>query len=87
MVKTGINRKTALRLGLFLGAIAVAACGIAACGSYNEPWCSVTSVTGSTQCLYRSQEQCMASVSGMGGYCVTNPRMGGRRSDARSSSQ
>jgi hypothetical protein len=43
--------------------------------SYDNPqaWCSISSLTGSTQCFYSTQAQCMATISGIGGNCVQNP--------------
>ncbi|UZE48192.1 DUF3551 domain-containing protein [Rhodopseudomonas sp. P2A-2r] len=40
------------------------------------PWCSRTSVTGfNPSCSFTSFNQCMATVSGIGGDCIVNPRL------------
>jgi hypothetical protein len=60
-----------------LGAVA---CLIGACGTaYDDPqpWCAIQSLTGSQQCFYRTKEQCMATISGLGGICVQNPEQTG----------
>jgi hypothetical protein len=64
------------RVGLLLGAIAAGAGLIAACSRTHPslPWCTNFGYTGSLECAYNSLEQCMASISGMGGYCTRNPR-------------
>jgi len=39
-------------------------------------WCAFLSSGrggGSTECLYYSRAQCMATVNGMGGFCYENP--------------
>ena len=56
------------------------------------PWCAHYggSDNDSTNCGFETREQCRAAVSGVGGYCQTNPRYtlaapgrGGRASDRR----
>ena len=40
------------------------------------PWCAFLGGGrdgGGTECLFYSWSQCMATVSGMGGYCFENP--------------
>ena len=38
------------------------------------PWCAQHSGwPGSIHCWYTSYDQCRATVSGVGGYCVQNP--------------
>ena len=40
------------------------------------PWCQRTTVTGGTpDCSFTSLNQCQASISGVGGDCVRNPRL------------
>jgi hypothetical protein len=36
------------------------------------PWCG-HDVRGGTNCGFHSYAQCMASISGIGGYCARNP--------------
>jgi len=41
---------------------------------YDYPWCAIYSKTiGATSCYYTSFQQCMATMSGIGGTCVRNP--------------
>jgi hypothetical protein len=43
---------------------------------YSYPWCSrqVTGREGSaTSCYFTSYQQCMTTISGIGGYCHQNP--------------
>ena len=40
------------------------------------PWCSRTSATGfNPSCSYTSYNQCMATVSGQAGECMSNPSL------------
>jgi len=36
------------------------------------PWCSYYTNGGGTNCGFYTYEQCMANVSGIGGYCQRN---------------
>ena len=36
------------------------------------PWCAYD-VRGGTNCGFHSYEQCMANISGIGGYCAQKP--------------
>ena len=40
------------------------------------PWCAHygNSDSGATNCGFSTQEQCRAAISGVGGFCQTNPR-------------
>jgi len=33
------------------------------------PWCAIYAKDGDTHCFFTSYEQCMATVSGIGGFC------------------
>ena len=49
------------------------------------PWCSVYNPRGDVQnCGFSTYQQCMANVSGIGGYCMRNPLYPERRPDRRS---
>jgi hypothetical protein len=40
-------------------------------------WCALyfgDGLGGTTTCYFVTQEQCLATVSGVGGYCMPNPR-------------
>lgn len=39
----------------------------------NPPWCAIMDNDGSTQCNYYSQQQCLQTLSGIGGECIRNP--------------
>jgi hypothetical protein len=60
---------------LVLAAGFVAAPGTASAQSpYSYPWCAKIFLRGTpTSCYYTSQQLCMATVSGNGGYCYLNP--------------
>lgn len=55
--------------------LAVGAGGASAQSPYSYPWCAYYAPAGSglTSCYFASYEQCMASVSGVGGFCGQNP--------------
>jgi Protein of unknown function (DUF3551) len=62
-----------LWLSAFVVGVAAAACGSPA-QAQNYPWCAqyTGSMGGSMNCGFTSFDQCMATVRGMGGFCVTN---------------
>ena len=37
------------------------------------PWCAIMDNDGNTQCNYSSFQQCLQTLSGIGGRCVQNP--------------
>jgi uncharacterized protein DUF3551 len=37
--------------------------------SEDYPWCAIYAKDGDTHCFFTSYEQCMATVSGIGGFC------------------
>lgn len=39
----------------------------------NLPWCAIMDNDGTTQCNYYSQQQCLQTLSGIGGECIRNP--------------
>jgi hypothetical protein len=42
--------------------------------AYDYPWCAVyTNKSGATACYYASYRQCMATMFGIGGYCIRSP--------------
>jgi hypothetical protein len=55
-------------LGILVG---VAAIGTRA-EAQNYPWCAHYSGLGGTNCGFTTYEQCMATISGMGGSCMQN---------------
>jgi Protein of unknown function (DUF3551) len=42
---------------------------------YSYPWCSrqVARGSGTTSCYFTSYQQCMTTISGIGGYCYQSP--------------
>ena len=57
-----------LRLAVFLAAVALADTGDA----QGPPWCAILD-NDEQQCSYYTQEQCLQTVSGVGGVCIRNP--------------
>ena len=39
----------------------------------NPPWCAIMDNNGTMQCNYYSQQQCLQTISGIGGECILNP--------------
>jgi Protein of unknown function (DUF3551) len=39
----------------------------------NPPWCAIMDNDGTTQCNFYTQQQCLATISGVGGECIPNP--------------
>jgi hypothetical protein len=39
----------------------------------NPSWCAIMNNDGNLQCNYYTQQQCLATISGIGGECVRNP--------------
>jgi uncharacterized protein DUF3551 len=50
------------------------------------PWCAVSPGRGGggRSCYYTSQQQCMDTMSGVGGYCIQNPAYRGQAARSRS---
>lgn len=57
-----------------LAAIAVPLIGAGPAKAVEYPYCATGAWAGSGGCSYTTLEQCRASISGVGGSCVTNPR-------------
>ena len=61
----------ALRLPIFVtAAIALLAEPVRA---QSLPWCAIMDNDGTTQCAYYTQQQCLATLSGIGCECIRNP--------------
>jgi hypothetical protein len=63
-----------------VASVLLASCALITIASHSasaeiyRPWCAqYTSRGGSTNCGFTSYQQCMATVRGIGGYCVQNP--------------
>jgi len=58
-------------VALMLGTMAAFAPRPAA-AAYNLPWCATFYESNVVSCAFTSFEQCMATVSGVGGLCTQN---------------
>jgi hypothetical protein len=48
--------------------------------AYDYPWCAIyTKSSGTVSCYFTSFQQCMATMSGIGGTCIRNPYDGAER--------
>jgi hypothetical protein len=50
--------------------------------AYDYPWCAIyggRSSLGAQSCYYATYQQCMATMSGIGGYCIRSPYYRGPR--------
>jgi len=62
----------------FLVALAGAAPTSFAQSPYDYPWCSIRAGrSGAQSCYFTSYQQCMATLSGIGGICIRNPAFRG----------
>src|SRR5262245_382004 len=39
----------------------------------SPPWCAIMDNDGNTDCSYYTEQQCLQTVSGIGGVCIHNP--------------
>ena len=39
----------------------------------NPPWCAIMDNDGNTQCNFYTAQQCLQTLSGIGGRCILNP--------------
>jgi hypothetical protein len=61
---------------VFLVAVVGAVPSSFAQSPYDYPWCAVYGSRaggGARSCYYASYAQCMATMSGIGGYCIRSP--------------
>ena len=66
-----------MRHKLFVLGLVVVTAGIGTVAqARNYPWCAVFGgpLGGSRNCGFTTFKQCMATVSGVGGFCNHNPR-------------
>jgi hypothetical protein len=65
-------RRSLFLLAVWFGAVAT---GIPAQAQQSQdyPWCAIYAKDGDTHCFFTSYEQCMATVSGIGGFCQREP--------------
>ncbi len=68
------NHTTILLLGAFAVSSAFVAVPRPAAAMPAYPWCArYFDRSGATACYFTSKPQCMAEVSGRGGFCLENP--------------
>jgi Protein of unknown function (DUF3551) len=64
-----------MKIGLGLLALLIVASATAPARAQNYPWCAYYSgrgFGGASNCGFTSFQQCMATVSGIGGFCQQN---------------
>ena len=61
-----------MRTSLLALAALVAAGSATPAAAASYPWCARYSTSGG-ECSFNTLEQCMATLSGIGGYCYENP--------------
>ena len=75
--------------GIFAGALAAvifANAPASAQSAYSYPWCArYPARLGATSCYFASYQQCMTTLSGIGGYCFQSPYYRGGTASRRGS--
>jgi len=68
-----------MRISVFVALALATAAALAprpAAAAYNLPWCAqLYDMSNVLSCAFYTREQCMATVSGIGGFCMENPRL------------
>lgn len=57
----------------FFALLTIAVCASGPAFGQNLPWCAIMDNDGTTQCNYATQQQCLQTLSGIGGECIHNP--------------
>jgi Protein of unknown function (DUF3551) len=69
-----------LQASLVVAALLASATATHAQSAYDYPWCAVYTGRfgpgGAMSCYYANYAQCMATMSGIGGYCTRSPYYG-----------
>jgi len=68
-----------LRASLTMAALLAAATTVHAQSAYDYPWCAIYGArdgSGATSCYFATREQCLATLSGIGGTCIRSPYYG-----------
>ena len=79
MVAPTLKRRSPMRSPIFsLVLVSAALMGAAdpasAQSAYSYPWCGQSYAgRGATSCYFTSYQQCMTTLSGIGGYCYQSP--------------
>lgn len=61
---------------------------LSACSSrrpMSAPWCAVVADRSNLYCEYETLRECNTAISGVGGTCVQNPRLGRPQEEAPTS--
>jgi Protein of unknown function (DUF3551) len=66
---SGLIQKLSTRSLLMVPIILMAG----AAQAQNLPWCAIMDNDGTTQCNFYTQQQCLQTLSGIGGECILNP--------------
>jgi hypothetical protein len=84
-----MSGKLVIKLVILAAATNLATLADAAAQAREYPWCAYYggADNDATNCGFETREQCRAAISGVGGFCQTNPRYvppaarrGGRKS-------
>ena len=67
-----VLRNALAQFGIYVLAMFLIA-GPAYAQNYNLPWCGISDETGNLNCAYYNLQQCLTTLSGIGGRCVQNP--------------
>jgi len=65
-----------MRLSLFMLGILLGTAAITRAEAQDYPWCAIYSKDGDTHCFFSTWDQCMTTVSGIGGFCEPNTSSG-----------
>jgi hypothetical protein len=66
-----------MRTSAFIALVLTAAAPFAprpATAAYNLPWCAQYNDSGAFSCAFTSFQQCLVTISGIGGVCMQNFR-------------
>jgi hypothetical protein len=63
--------RQSLTLGIAFGVAALFI--VDAAYAQNPPWCAIMDNNGTMQCNFYTQQQCLQTISGIGGECILNP--------------
>jgi len=66
---------------------AVASCIIDPAHAQNPPWCAIMDNDGNTQCNFYTEQECLQTLSGIGGRCILNPAGNAPQTPAAPSSE
>jgi hypothetical protein len=68
-------RSRMFSLALVSATLLLATAFASAQSPYSYPWCSrqIAGRSGTTTCYFTSYQQCMTTISGIGGWCYQSP--------------